>query len=285
MLSFISGAVCTLAGLVLLLPWLRTIPGMATLPQLPWPAGAVGLVAIVIVAGLNFGATPAPPSFAAPSANASAPATGNSWADVADAMGRGVAALPAPGADKDTGRAGSMDAAIAALQARLASSGGSNDDWELLAKSYEFLGRPQEAAQARSHQLPATKAAPAAPANSSAPASTAVTGEVRLAPALAARAPAGTTLFIMAKSVDSPGAPVAVYRGSVGAWPLKFSLDDSQSMLPGRTLSNAGRVTIEARISHSGQPLATAGDLQGTSAIINPQVRQPVNILIDTVIR
>ncbi|MGC1458032.1 MAG: hypothetical protein WA825_07120 [Steroidobacteraceae bacterium] len=282
MLSFISGAVCTLAGLVLLLPWLRTIPGLGTLPALPWPAGAAALIAIVIVAGLNLGGTPAPQSHAAATVNA--PATGNSWADVADAMGRGVAGLPASGA-KDTGRAGSMDTAIAALQARLAKSGGSDDDWELLAKSYDFLGRPQEAAQARAHQLPATKLAPAAPTDSSAPVSTEVTGEVMLAPNLAARAAAGTTLFIIAKSVNSPGAPVAVYRGSVGAWPLKFSLDDSQSMLPGRSLSNAGRVTIEARISHSGQPLATAGDLQGTSAIINPQVRQPVKILIDTVIR
>ncbi len=50
--------------------------------------------------------------------------------------------------------AGSMNSAIAALQARLAKGGGSADDWELLAKSYEFLGRPDEAAKARAHQLP-----------------------------------------------------------------------------------------------------------------------------------
>ena len=97
-----------------------------------------------------------------------------------------------------------------------------------------------------------------------------VSGEVSLAPALSAKAAAGATLFIVAKSVDNPGAPVAVLRGKVGAWPLKFTLDDTQSMLPGRNLSTAGRVTIEARISQSGQPLPAAGDLQGSTGPINP---------------
>ncbi len=92
-----------------------------------------------------------------------------------------------------------------------------------------------------------------------------MSGEVTLAPALKAKAAAGETLFIVAKSVDSPGAPVAVFRGSVGNWPLKFTLDDSQSMLPGRNFSSAGRVTIEARISQKGQPLPASGDLQGST--------------------
>jgi cytochrome c-type biogenesis protein CcmH len=105
-----------------------------------------------------------------------------------------------------------------------------------------------------------------------------------LAATLSAKAAAGATLFIVAKSVDSPGPPVAVFRGSVGTWPVNFTLDDSQSMLPGRNLSNAGRVTIEARISRSGQPLPAAGDLQGSSGVINPADRQPLKIIINKVI-
>jgi cytochrome c-type biogenesis protein CcmH len=115
-------------------------------------------------------------------------------------------------------------------------------------------------------------------------AGTAVSGEITLAPALKAKAAAGETLFIVAKSVDAPGVPVAVLRGSVGSWPLKFTLDDSQSMLPGRNLSSAGRVTIEARISQKGQPLPASGDLQGTTGVINPADHQPLKILIDRVI-
>ena len=186
-----------------------------------------------------------------------------------------------------------MSSAIAALQGRLAKGGGSADDWELLAKSYEFLGRPDDASRARAHELPplpidgdaTPRSEPApAPATAAAPETAAVSGEVSLAAALSAKAAAGATLFIVAKSVDSPGTPVAVFRGNVGAWPVKFTLDDSQSMLPGRNLSSAGRVTIEARISQSGQPLPAAGDLQGTSGVINPSDHQPLKIVIDHVI-
>jgi hypothetical protein len=271
--SFIAGVVCALACLVLLLPWLRTVPGLSTLPSLPWPAGAGALVIIVVTIMLLRATNLTPTEPTAGSAGNSV-ATQNSWADVADALNHGVARADMTGSAPVSAPAGSMDTAIMALQARLAKGGGGNDDWELLAKSYEFLGRPQQASQARAHQLPASNAA----------VPTAVTGEVTLAAALAARATAGATLFIIAKSVDSPGAPLAVYRGSVATWPMTFNLDDSESMLPGRNLSSAGRITVEARISQSGQALAAAGDLQGVSGIINPRDHKPVTIVIDKVI-
>jgi cytochrome c-type biogenesis protein CcmH len=55
-------------------------------------------------------------------------------------------------------------------------------------------------------------------------------------------------------------------------------------MLPGRNLSSAGRVTIEARISQSGQALPASGDLRGSSGVINPADRHPLKIVIDEVI-
>jgi cytochrome c-type biogenesis protein CcmH len=182
------------------------------------------------------------------------------------------------------GNAGSMSSAIASLEARLAKGGGSAGDWDLLAKSYEFLGRPDDAAQARAHKLPPVPAEEAGTSVAAKAPATAVSGEISLSPALAAKATPGATLFILAKSVDAPGPPVAVIRSSVGSWPLKFSLDDSQSMVPGRNLSSAGRVTVEARISKSGQPLPSAGDLQGTTGPINPAEHQALKILIDKVI-
>ena len=287
--SFMGGVICAVAGLILLLPWLRTIPRLATLPALPWSVGAGALVAMIVTllvlraAGVahSVPATAAIGTSAAPLPN---PPTPNQWTDVAAALGSGLGSEG--GAGSAPARAGSMDAAIAALQGRLARSGGSDDDWELLAKSYDFLGRAQDAARARAHQLPAAAAAaPQTQPGSAAPApQLSVAGEVTLAAALAGRAPAGTTLFIIAKSVDSPGAPVAVLRASVGSWPMQFALDDSQAMLPGRTLSSVGRVTIEARISRKGQPLAGPGDLQGVSGIINPRDRRPVKIVIDQVL-
>lgn len=276
--NFIAGVICTLACLVLLLPWLRTIPGLAVLPVFPWHAGIVAMVVMGAVFAASVWRAPADQEAPASGAGTSAlsgPASGSgtdgSWSDVAAAWSQGLGAVNSAAGAKAASGAQSMEAAITALQTRLAKSGGSSADWELLAKSYEFLGQLEAAGRARAHQIP--------PA--SAPAAVSVSGEIRLAPTLAARAPAGATVFVIAKSVDSPGPPVAVYRGSAGTWPLKFSLDDAQSMLPGRNVSNAGRVTIEARISRSGQPLAASGDLQGTSAVIDPRDRIPVTITID----
>src|SRR5258708_32591741 len=170
--------------------------------------------------------------------------------------------------------ASSMDSAVTSLESRLAKGGGSADDWELLAKSFEFLGRPADAIKARAHQLPAG-------ANGT---GTSLSGEVALAAPLAAKVSAGETLFIIAKSISSPGPPVAVLRGTVGDWPMTFSLDDSLAMLPGRNLSSAGPVMIEARISRRGQPLPASGDLQGSAGPYNPSEHAPLNVLLDRVV-
>jgi hypothetical protein len=293
---FLAGALTTLATLIVLLPWLRGLPRLAGLPTLPWQA-SVGAVLVVAAAfglsrSFSHGEPAAPPAM-----------TGSfgSAAKVFDSATRPAASTPLSGAAAGPeaaakSGAGSMDSAIANLEARLAKGGGSADDWELLAKSFEFLGRPADAAKARAHQLPplpstgdgpgpSTPAlAMGTPAQSLPAAGTAVSGEVTLAAGLSAKASPGETLFIVAKSVDSPGMPVAVYRGNVGSWPLKFTLDDTQSMMPGRNLSSAGRVTVEARISQNGQAIPSPGDLQGTTGIINPSDHKPLKIVIDKVI-
>jgi hypothetical protein len=285
------------------------MPRLSSLPIVPWQAS----VAAAVIAAAIFGsyrwlgqpdvairaATPSASDSATGANDTATGAFGSAAKVFSNATGdSGTAATPEAKAG-----AGSMDSAIVSLEARLAKGGGSADDWELLAKSFEFLSRPADAAKARAHQLPQL-AGPGAAGDASAPmasagaapitgtapdaalvaSGTAVSGEVSLAPALSAKATAGETLFIVAKSVDAPGIPVAVLRGSVGSWPLKFTLDDSQSMTPGRNLSSAGRVTIEARISHKGQPLPAAGDLQGTTGVINPGDHRPLKILIDHII-
>jgi hypothetical protein len=299
---FLAGVCFTLTTIILLLPWLRTIPGLSSLPALPWQAGVAAVVTAAAVVGLCAWLQPVNPA-AAPVVAASDGAgetaatasAADSWAGITNALGvgAGVTANTTPAAPNGPAKtaAGPMSSAIASLQARLAKGGGSDGDWELLAKSYEFLGRRAEASQARAHQLPALPtddtANSVAPGTSSAAAipSTAVSGEIALAPTLKAKATAGATLFIVAKSVDSPGPPVAVIRTTVGSWPVKFKLDDSESMLPGRNLSSARRLTVEARISQSGQPLAAAGDLQGSTGVIETADRKPLTVLIDKVVQ
>ena len=86
------------------------------------------------------------------------------------------------------------------------------------------------------------------------------------------------------RAIVQPGPPVAVYRRNVGAWPVKFTLDDSSSMLPGRNLTNAKHVTVEARISLSGQAQPAAGDLRGVTGEIDPASHQPLKIVINEVV-
>jgi hypothetical protein len=290
---FLAGILSTLASLILLLPWLRKIPRLGALPSLPWQAGVGAGLMMAAVLGLYhwFGhsdsVTQSSAGNQAAAVPAPNPASSSTFADAINQSGNLASAAPKP-ATLPKAAAGSMGSAIASLEARLAKGGGSADDWELLAKSYEFLGRPQDASKARARQLPPlppdTDETPLKPAAAAVAPGTAVSGEVSLAASLRAKAAAGATLFIVAKSVDSPGIPVAVFRSSVGTWPVKFTLDDSQSMLPGRNLSSAGRVTVEARISQSGQPLPASGDLQGSTAAIDPADHQPLKIVIDRII-
>jgi cytochrome c-type biogenesis protein CcmH len=277
---FLAGVLSTLAVLTLMLPWLRS----ASAPRaLPWQAAVAAV--LVLTAALGLYRWLGRPELAVAPRATPAP------------LGAVGAAMDRDAQAASTARAGSMSSAIAQLQARLAKGGGSDGDWELLAKSYEFIGLPREAAEARAHRLPPqpnAEAAVSAPAEGAVPPNegtmppaegTVVRGEVTLAAALRAKASPGATLFIVAKAPALPGPPVAVIRRSVSAWPVAFTLDDSQSMMPGRTLSSAGKVIVEARISLSGQAMPAPGDLVGTSGEIDPAANRALTITIDHVVQ
>jgi hypothetical protein len=290
---FLFGALVTLAALALSSPWLKSLSRFGSLTATPPRALVTAAVLVAMIFGLYeglgrprfSGASLAPETTAEITVGEAKPTAFGAAAKVFGASTDASAPLvnsASPAPPQVGANAGSMDSAIANLQSRLAKGGGTNGDWELLAKSFEFLGRPADAANARAHRLTLGTAAndPAVP-----PRGASIRGSVTLDPTLLAKAAAGDTLFIVAKSVDSPSIPVAVVRTRVGAWPVQFTLDDSQSMMPGRTLSAAGRVTVEARISKKGQPLPAVGDLQGTSGVIDPTARvQPLQIKIDNVI-
>jgi cytochrome c-type biogenesis protein CcmH len=197
-----------------------------------------------------------------------------------------------PAAAAPNGRAaGSMDEMLTRLEARLAAQGGSDSDWELLAQTYEFVGRTDDAKLARSHQLPPSATTSASPSvspatdeSTAAAGPAAISGHVDVAAALKSKVPDGWTLFIVAKDVDSPGPPVAILRTTTGHWPLAFTLNDSNAMMPGRALSSARRVTIEARASRSGMATPQAGDYQSSIATLDAHQATAVRILIDHVI-
>jgi hypothetical protein len=275
---FLAGALAIIALLFVVYPWLAGRPRMELLSALPrWvPIAGAAAVAVALALYLMLGSPQLNDSDAV-AAGAAAPASAGAGVMTGAAAGGAGTATPTPGP-------GSMDSAVAGLERRLAAGGGSDGDWELLAKSYEFLGRPDDAAAARRKQLPAGAGASGAATAAAAPAGVAVRGVVVLDEALRGKVPAGLTLFILAKSVNSPGAPVAILRTTTGEWPVPFQLDDTQSMMPDRKLSTAGMVTIEARTSKTGQAMPAPGDFQGVTEPLDPHAGKPVHIVIQRVI-
>ncbi|MHB1085187.1 MAG: c-type cytochrome biogenesis protein CcmI [Thiobacillus sp.] len=110
-----------------------------------------------------------------------------------------------------------------------------------------------------------------------------VSGQVKLAPALAARVSPGDTLFIFARAEKGPRMPLAILSLKASELPARFSLDDSNSMAPGMKLSAFPAVMVVARISKSGNASAQSGDLEGSVGPISPGT-QNIQIGIDKVI-
>ncbi|WP_326543551.1 c-type cytochrome biogenesis protein CcmI [Pseudorhodoferax sp.] len=128
----------------------------------------------------------------------------------------------------------------------------------------------------------ATRAAAASAAAPVAAAARTLSGEVLLAPELQARVPAGGVVYVYARAAQGPRMPLAALRQPVGAWPLRFTLDDSQAMVAGQTLSSAASVVVVARISRSGEAMPQAGDLVGETAPLAPGAAG-VRVVIDRV--
>lgn len=128
-------------------------------------------------------------------------------------------------------------------------------------------GLPPAAGAAASAPAPAVAQAPKA-ADPSAAAATRVSGRVTLAPALQGKVAPDDTVFVFARAVDGPRAPLAVYRKQVRDLPFDFVLDDSMAMSAALRLSSATQVIVSARVSKSGNAVAQPGDLQGASPAV-----------------
>jgi len=105
---------------------------------------------------------------------------------------------------------------------------------------------------------------------------------ITVAPGLAARIPVNATLFVIARR-GSGGPPLAVQRHEVGSWPLQVRISDADAMLPGIRLASGGPITLIARISSSGQPIAASGDLFGEVGYDFGSAH-PANITIDRIV-
>src|SRR5579859_5545058 len=133
---------------------------------------------------------------------------------------------------------------------------------------------------ARIAELGPPEGGPAAPAADMAPAGTSaspagtrasagassgaeVTVNISIAPSLKSRLVSEAPLFVFAREPGSRGPPLAAKRLTSTAIGTQVHLSPADSLLPGRALAKGRLVSITARVSFSGQPVPSAGDLYG----------------------
>lgn len=178
-------------------------------------------------------------------------------------------AAKAPNANGSVGSVASM---VDDLASRLESEPDDAGGWLLLSRSYQHLGRTEEASEAyaRAAALGATDPDFAAHEKSSSqPIGPSISGSVRLSDRAMKTVQPQDQIFVFARAPNEPGPPAAVLRRSVGELPLEFRLSDADAMVDSVKLSNFEQVVVTARISRSGAATETLQDLEArTSPVI-----------------
>ncbi|MGN6512458.1 MAG: c-type cytochrome biogenesis protein CcmI/CycH, partial [Lysobacteraceae bacterium] len=119
---------------------------------------------------------------------------------------------------------------------------------------------------------------PKAAASADAPA---LSVQVRLDPALAARVGRDATVFVIARLPGGPPMPVAVERHAASELPFTATLDDGDSPMPSGKLSAQREVEVLARVSRAGNAMPQAGDLESAPVRIALPASKPIALSID----
>jgi cytochrome c-type biogenesis protein CcmH len=91
---------------------------------------------------------------------------------------------------------------------------------------------------------------------------------VKVTAATSVDLPPGSAVFVYARAVNGPPAPLAVQRVRLDQLPMVIRLDESMAMMPGMGLANFDQVVVIARASATGQVTPAAGDYEArTSAL------------------
>lgn len=128
----------------------------------------------------------------------------------------------------------------------------------------------------------------AGPADSIATSTTSTTSisvTVSLDPDFQAMTSPGDKVFVFARAIGGPPFPLAAARLSVADLPVEVTLTDSMAMIEGRNLSSTENVLVTARISKSGTPTASPGDLTSdsyeTSTKSSPAISLSINQVVE----
>jgi cytochrome c-type biogenesis protein CcmH len=108
---------------------------------------------------------------------------------------------------------------------------------------------------------------------------------VKLSTELEQRVRPTDTVFVYALADDGSRMPLAVQRLSASRLPATVRLDDSMSMTPNRRLSDFSRISIDARVSATGQARPATGDLTGSSGPVSSKEAGVIDVTIGDVVR
>lgn len=126
---------------------------------------------------------------------------------------------------------------------------------------------PQKAAPASPMAAAPKAEAPTSEAGKGATAATVTTvgGTVNLSDAMKAKVAPTDTVFIFARAAEGSRMPLALTQMKVSELPAKFTLDDTMAMSQDMKLSSVPMIVVGARVSRSGRPMPSSGDLEGLS--------------------
>ena len=144
------------------------------------------------------------------------------------------------------------------------------------------IGPPADSGTAPAPVVAAAVVAAADPAPEPAAAADGIALRIEVAPELAARVPPGTTLFVLARS-GTGGPPLAALRRSTNELPLDVTLTDDNAMIPGTSLKQVESLALVARVSLTGRPMASSGDLYG-EVRYDPASKGRIQLTIDKVV-
>jgi cytochrome c-type biogenesis protein CcmH len=108
--------------------------------------------------------------------------------------------------------------------------------------------------------------------------------KVTLSDSLKEQASPEDTVFVFVRAAEGPPMPLAVVKKQVKDLPLEVELNDAMSMMPGMNLSSFDRLVIGARVSKSGRPVPSPGDLEGLTEPVSPAKEASYSVTISRII-
>ncbi|MDH3612430.1 MAG: hypothetical protein OEU90_01870 [Gammaproteobacteria bacterium] len=191
---------------------------------------------------------------------------------------------------RPAGSLGTVASLVGRLKDRLQKEPDDAGSWLLLARSYQHIGRPEEALAAYVHAkslgesdtefeaslLGANQAPQMTPLDSG----PAIRGRVVLSPDVAAQVSPDDTVFIFAKKSAEDRMPVVALRKSAADLPIDFFLTDNEIMVPDTHLADFDELLVTARISRSGNAADNSGGLEAWSKPVSPVNGGTIELII-----